>query len=181
MDSPKLDSVMLFIFISRELIIFFIDSFSMSCPTILLKFSKPNIIWVSSIFLGYKSIKSLDIADSGQISLINSTALLSAYFVKLGSIPRSNLYEESVDKLWCLALFLTEMGSKKALSKKIILVFSVIPEYKPPNIPARHIGFFESQISRSSDVIVLSILSKVSNFNFFEFRLITTLLSSILL
>ena len=98
----------------------------------------------------------------------------------MGSIPRSNLYEESVDRLWCLALFLNEIGSKKALSKKIVFVLSEIPEFKPPKIPARHIGSFELQIRRSSVVIVLSISSKVLNFIFFEFLFIITLFPSIL-
>ena len=67
-------------------------------------------------------------------------------------------------KLWCFALFLTVTGSKNALSINIVLVFSEIPESIPPNIPAKHKGFFESEIVKSFELISLSMSSSVLNF-----------------
>ena len=67
-------------------------------------------------------------------------------------------------KLWYLALFLTEIGLKNALSKNIEVVLSEIPESIPPKIPARHSGFFESEMVKSLVLRVLSMSSRVLNF-----------------
>ena len=58
-------------------------------------------------------------------------------------------------------------GLKYALSKNIVLVSSVTPEFSPPNTPAMHMGLFSpSQIIKSSSLSFLSIPSRVINFSF---------------
>ena len=53
---------------------------------------------------------------------------------------------------------------KVGASKNIEVVFLEIPESIPPKIPAKHNGFFESEMVKSFELRVLSISSKVLNF-----------------
>ena len=58
-------------------------------------------------------------------------------------------------------------GLKYALSRNIVSVSSVTPEFSPPNTPAIHIGLFSpSHIIRSSPCSFLSTPSNVINFSF---------------
>ena len=82
---------------SKALKILLIVSLGSSSPISLLVFSKVSKTCVSSILLGYSSNKSLVILPP-EISNISRAALLRAYLVILGSIPRSNLKEASVLK-----------------------------------------------------------------------------------
>ena len=140
-----------------------IISLGISSPISLRALSKLNLTWKSSIFFGYISTISLVISPPAT-SCINIAAHLSAYSVIFGSIPLSNLKDASVLSAWRLADFLMLTGLKYALSKKILVVFSVTPESAPPKTPAIHIGFSALQIIKSSSCNSRSIPSKVVNF-----------------
>ena len=166
MVSPSPVSVTLLTFISNEVSICLIISRGISCPIILLIFSKLSNTCTSSIFIGYSSQRSLEISPPA-ISVMSIAACFSAYLVIFGSTPRSNLNEASVLNPCLFAVFLILIGSKYADSRKILVVCSLIPEFNPPKTPAIHIGFLVSQIIRSSSLRVRSIPSSVINFSFF--------------
>src|SRR3546814_18356880 len=70
--------------------------------------------------------------------------------VTFGSVPRSNRKDASVFKPCRFAVRLTFTGLKQADSRKMALVFSLMPEPMPPNTPAIHLASDASQIIRSS-------------------------------
>ena len=94
---------------------------------------------------------------------------LAAYFNDLivieGSTPLSNLNDASELIEWFFALFLTEIWSKRADSKKIDLVPELTDDSIPPITPAIHIGFLSLQISKSSLLRSLLISSSVTIFS----------------
>src|SRR3546814_12086111 len=61
--------------------------------------------------------------------------------VTFGSVPRSNRKDASVFKPCRFAVRLTFTGLKQADSRKMALVFSLMPEPMPPNTPAIHMAF----------------------------------------
>ena len=82
------------------------------------------------------------------------------------SMLRSYLNDASVLSPCLFAVFLIVFGSKYALSIKTSLVYSLTPVLNPPKTPAKHIGLFPSQITKSSLSNSLSIPSSVINFVF---------------
>ena len=78
----------------------------------------------------------------------------------------SNLYEDSLNNVNLLEVFLTFCELKFATSNKIFFVFSVISEFCPPITPPSATAFAPSEITISSLFNSLSCSSSVTNFSF---------------
>ena len=92
----------------------------------------------------------------------------------------SNLYEESLDKVNLLEVFLTFCELKFATSRRIFFVFSVICEFSPPITPPSATAFTPSEITISSLFNSLSCSSSVTSFSFSSPALTTIFPPSIL-
>ena len=98
----------------------------------------------------------------GHNSKINSTARARAAFCILGSIPFSNLAEESLLNPWAAEVRRTDVGLKYADSKIIFLVSSLTSVFLPPITPPRAIARVPSVITKSVVCNFLSSPSRVS-------------------
>ena len=179
MVTPAEISLTLLILKSSELRIDLIFNLSISWPIRLLIFLKLITTFFSSLLFGYSSITS-HIISALQSSTIKEAALFKACSINSISTPLSNLYEESVLIMCLLEVFRTVTGLKKALSKKIVVVFSETEWFFPPYTPAIHIGVLPSQIIRSSSWRSISSPSKVLNFTP-DFNLLISTLPDLIL
>ena len=96
-------------------------------------------------------------------SISNCVALADAICANAGSVLRSILREASLDKLCDLEFRAMLSGSKCAASSAILVVSLVTSEAKPPIVPAKANGVFESAINKLSGSNLRSILSRVVN------------------
>ncbi|CAB4837816.1 unannotated protein [freshwater metagenome] len=94
-------------------------------------------------------------------SIISAIARAEEISASDGSTPRSNRLEASEDNLCLRELLAIVIGSKRAASSAIWVVFPVTSEVAPPITPAKARAVLLSATTRSSELSLRSWLSKV--------------------